>query len=280
MFSRKKYNRKNDFNKSLSDDIMQELKSCYIEKVDVAGHLKSYAKQNLSQLFANVNKMYSSVRIKLSSLRNIDSDNLNGWQKDYENFTKGALLKFGNECNKLYDSYISSEVEDVFRDIIDSNNSFISKLSSIICEQLTKNPYNPVPGNIFLVHGHGLDIRNFIADKLKEMGYNPIILDREIKTGTTVLEKFISYANESSKAIIFMTADDKIAKEKNEYYQARPNVFIELGYFLGIMDKRDIIIIKQDEASISSDIGGVVYEPYSNNEKELFKRIIAALNIK
>ena len=277
-FKRKSKNKKSTI--SLREDILQELKSCYIDKIEVTGRLKDYAKQDLTQLFANVNKMYSSVRIKISSLRKIDSNKLNEWQKDYEKFTKEVLLKFSNECKGDYSSYMNNDLVDIFRDIINLNNSYITKLSSIISEQFNNNPYNPISGNIFLVHGHGLEIRNYFDQRLKRMGYNPIILDREIETGTTVLEKFMSYANKSSKAIIFMTADDKIIKDKNVYSQARPNVFIELGYFLGIMDKRDIIIVKQEGATIPSDIGGVVYEPYSNNkEKELFERIIKALHI-
>ena len=278
MWLRKKH-KKIKTNISLSDEIMQKLKSCYVENTDVAGSYKSKAKQYLSTVFAYVNKIYSSIRIRICSLKNVNFTSISSWQKDYEKFTNEALSKFESECNKTYAGIAGRDEERVFRDIINSNNSFISRLASVISEQLNNNSYDPISENIFLVHGHGLEIRDYIDKRLKTMGYNPIILDREIKPGATVLEKFITYANRSSKAIIFMTPDDRIVEDSKEYCQARPNVFIELGYFLGIMDIKDIIIVKEEGARIPSDTGGVVYEQYLGNTKVLFQRIIKALNI-
>ncbi len=68
MFLWKKHKKIIYSNVSLSDNIIQELKLCYVDRIDTSQAPKSSAKKYLSELFGKTNKMYSNVRIKICSL--------------------------------------------------------------------------------------------------------------------------------------------------------------------------------------------------------------------
>ena len=66
-----------------------------------------------------------------------------------------------------------------------------------------------------------------------------------------------------------MSADDKggLASEKtNQKIRARQNVVLELGYFLGKLDRNRILILHTDDVEIEkpSDFEGIAYLPYDN----------------
>lgn len=272
-FSKKKSKMSN--NLILKERIIKKLNSCIVLDGEVPSPYVSYAKNYINKLFGYTINMYKDLRIELSTQRGIDFSKINEWCSEYEVFTKESIRKF-NELSRDLD-FLSVDTSNYVREIINGNNLHITRLVNLISEQLNSDVYNPIFGMVFIVHGHNLELRDYINVKLKKNGFNPVILNEEIVTGKTVLEKFAMYARKSSKAIIFMTEDDKIINKDKEYYQARPNVFLELGYFLAIMEPQDIIIVRENEARIPSDIGGVIYENYNGDKVKLFKRILIAL---
>jgi len=127
------------------------------------------------------------------------------------------------------------------------------------------------PNKVFIVHGHDdkarLELQNILKD---DFGLKPIVLqDKPNESIETIISKFERLAKDCSVAIVLFTPDD-LAEGK---YRARQNVVLELGYFLGKFcneSSRRIIVIKNGEIEIPSDISGVIYLEYFKNMKELF----------
>jgi predicted nucleotide-binding protein len=115
---------------------------------------------------------------------------------------------------------------------------------------------------IFIVHGHDHDARNDLAQFLRALGLNPIVLDQEPNEGNTVIEKFERQTRRASVAIGLLTRDDvgypKGLPEKATP-RARQNVVFELGFFIGKLGRRKVIAIRDHDVEIPSDYQGVVY---------------------
>lgn len=145
-------------------------------------------------------------------------------------------------------------------------------------ENLPRTDPSSVPqsGRIFLVHGHDtLRAVTLQRDVRMITGVDPIILADEASGGDTVIEKFERYASESGYAIVLMTADDEMAHpadEEKPMMRARQNVILELGYFIGRLGRRRVLVLRED-VEWPSDIAGVVYTDLkASNWMEIVRR--------
>lgn len=143
-----------------------------------------------------------------------------------------------------------------------------SKLLTDIKKSLTQK-------KVFIVHGKNYYLRTEVKKLLTSCGIIPIILSEQLDRGKTLIEKFETVSNECSAAIIIMSADDKM---KDNTVAARPNVILEMGYFMGKIGRENIIVLKQREVThYPSDIHGVVYKEYKKGSKDWRNKIIAEL---
>lgn len=171
------------------------------------------------------------------------------WKKDltHLNDIKDALRQLS----------ISAENINKCMEQIESRLSPKNESKDIILETSKLNEVKHNQKDIFIVHGHDKVARLELKEILKEeFKLNPIILqDKPNDTLETIFSKLDKHARICPTAIILMTPDDVIDAKK----QARPNVLIELGYFLGLYppDNRRIIILRKDNCDIPSDIHGV-----------------------
>lgn len=132
--------------------------------------------------------------------------------------------------------------------------------------------------NVFIVYSHKHEdimqkIKTFVHDDLK---LEPETLDISEFKGNiwdALSEKTQNY----QKAIIVMTADDKVVSDDNsEYMQTRPNVFIELGYMIHKCGLKNITIVCSGNCRIPSDISGLIYVIYESERwrESLRKQLI------
>lgn len=114
----------------------------------------------------------------------------------------------------------------------------------------------------FIVHGHTekriLELKNYLQNTLKFE--EPIILAEQASGGKTIIEKFETYAEESSLVFILLTPDDKYS-ERTVTYRALQNVIFEMGYFLGKLGRKTgrVILLHEGTLELPSDISGLVY---------------------
>lgn len=85
--------------------------------------------------------------------------------------------------------------------------------------------------------------------------------------GLSIIDKFVCEAQSCLKVIILCTADVKIVNDSDNYFQARPNVFLELGYFICEIGSNNIILINEINSKIPTDYQGICYIIYNKEEK-------------
>ncbi len=114
--------------------------------------------------------------------------------------------------------------------------------------------------DIFIVHGHNEEIKITIARVIEKLGLTPIILHEKPNEGKTIIEKFESHSKVGF-AIVLLTDDDE-GKSKNEIdlkKRARQNVVLELGYFIGKLNRSRVLPLYTEDVELPSDMQGVLY---------------------
>jgi hypothetical protein len=118
--------------------------------------------------------------------------------------------------------------------------------------------------DIFIVHGHDEEMKQSVARVLSILGLKPIILHEQPNEGKTIIEKFEKNSNVGF-AVILLSPDDfaysvkSTDPEKDRKHQARQNVILELGYFVGNLGRSKVFSLKRDSVELPSDFHGVVY---------------------
>lgn len=117
---------------------------------------------------------------------------------------------------------------------------------------------------VFVVHGHDetlkLKVARFIEQVLDPTRVQVVLLDEQANAGQTLFEKFETYADSASYAVVLLTPDDEggPASGGTSKKRARQNVVFELGYFCGRIRRNRVAAINYG-VEIPSDFNGVVY---------------------
>ncbi len=115
----------------------------------------------------------------------------------------------------------------------------------------------------FVVHGHDHAFRDEVVAHLKSLGLlEPVVLDGVASAGRTVIEKFEEESAVCNLAVVLLTPDDKgTTSGGSTYNTARPNVWIELGYFIARFGRKtgQTILIYKQGLDIPTDLAGVLY---------------------
>lgn len=121
---------------------------------------------------------------------------------------------------------------------------------------------------IFIVHGSDTLRAESVAHTVTTAtGRKTIILRDEPNLGRTLIEKFEHHATEVSYAVILLTADDKgcRADEVETQPRGRQNVILEMGYFFGLIGRRNVGVLIRPGVEKPSDMEGIVYIGFDDN---------------
>lgn len=122
---------------------------------------------------------------------------------------------------------------------------------------------------VFIVHGHNTNVRDQVKEFIYEIGYEPVILQNVPNQGRTIIEK-LENETDVAYAIILYTGCDRgsINDEKAELKpRARQNVVFEHGYLFAKLGRKNVCALYQKGVEYPSDLSGVLYEPYLENNK-------------
>ena len=131
---------------------------------------------------------------------------------------------------------------------------------------------------IFIVHGHEEAMKQSVARTLEKIGFEPIILHEKPSKGRTIIEKFTDYSDVCF-AIVLLSPDDiaysKDQSPENVKLRARQNVIFELGFFIGKIGRKRVLVLYQEENDFEmpSDYSGVLYTLYDNSGRWQFDLI-------
>jgi len=137
---------------------------------------------------------------------------------------------------------------------------------------------------VFIVHGHDEAAKLSVDSFIKKLNLKPVILHEKPNEGRTIIEKFEKHSNVGF-AVVLMTPDDIGASaddEKNLKHRARQNVILELGFFLGKLDRKHVCALYKEGVEMPSDYDGVLFIPMDENDgwKLSLAREIRAAGIK
>lgn len=130
--------------------------------------------------------------------------------------------------------------------------------------------------DIFIIHGHNEAKRRELEALLKNrFNLNPIVLSDQPDQGLTIIEKFEKHATNCSYAFALFTPDDIVASGDTQYFQARPNVIFELGWFYANLGRSRVCILDQvsEQSKIFSDLQGIMRMQFTNNISERIMEI-------
>lgn len=274
--------RKKLVKQSYRDKILELIKDSYIPQPKNYDFSRDAALSYLARCVSIINENYGQIVYILKSVFNFSRDDLYQWSDRINKFVSNNYdFIYKIHSYSIIDSYCTLEDQSkrIFNSYIQELNRFVNELANICSDAFLKTRRDPKENAVFIVHGHDEKLRNTLSKALLKNNYDPILLSEVNDTGITLWEKFEKYANKSTKAIILMTKDDFVKKEGEEYFQARPNVLIEYGYFLSLFDRKDIVVLFEKGCRMPSDINGVAYLEYSNCSKGFILKVIQSLGI-
>lgn len=139
--------------------------------------------------------------------------------------------------------------------IIERKNEIINiKIDS------SKNQSNKMENSVFIVHGHDDALLQNVARFIEKLKIKPIILFEQPGKSKTIIEKLEEYSN-TRYAVVLFTPDDlgKAAKDEDLKPRARQNVVLELGFFIGKLNRENVCVLYDDSIELPSDYRGVEY---------------------
>jgi predicted nucleotide-binding protein len=135
---------------------------------------------------------------------------------------------------------------------------------------------------VFVVHGHAEEPKQAVADFLRSVSLEPIILHEQPNQGRTIIEKFEKHSDVVGFAVVLLTPDDIGASADNPTNmrpRARQNVVLELGYFMSKLGRGKVCCLYVDGVELPSDYQGVLWLPYDDTgawRQSLAKELSAA----
>jgi predicted nucleotide-binding protein len=137
----------------------------------------------------------------------------------------------------------------------------------VAIERIVSAVTEPHTKKIFIVHGHGEELKEAAASLVSQLQLEPVILHEQATKGLTIIEKFSVHAKEAGFAIVLLTADD-LGREKSatrsprSQPRARQNVVFEMGFFFGSLKRGRVCAIYEAGVEVPSDLGGLLCVPY------------------
>jgi len=117
-----------------------------------------------------------------------------------------------------------------------------------------------------------------IEDRLRQ-GHTLITWDRaNFLPGEVLIEALLRIAKDVDFAIFVMTPDDKVIQRETEFTATRDNVMLEIGLFLGLLDRARVFLVYDERASpkIPSDLAGIQMVAFDHRKSNRKKSLDAA----
>lgn len=117
---------------------------------------------------------------------------------------------------------------------------------------------------VFIVHGQNegkkYELESYLQKLLPEP---PVILHQEPNGGQVLIEKLEVSASSIGFAVVLLTGDDmgraKPLEPQDDNPRARQNVVLELGFFLGVLGRKRVVVLYEAGVELPSDLNGLVY---------------------
>ncbi|MCE6978602.1 DNA-binding protein [Pseudomonas frederiksbergensis] len=113
---------------------------------------------------------------------------------------------------------------------------------------------------VFIVHGHDELAKLEMADFIRSLNLEPIILHMQASSGRTIIEKIEHYSNVGFGVVLYTPCDvGSKAGALSGSYRARQNVVFEHGFLIGKLGRPRVSAVVKGAIETPNDISGVVY---------------------
>jgi len=122
--------------------------------------------------------------------------------------------------------------------------------------------------NVFIVHGHEIEMKEAVARLIEKQGLKARILHEQPDESLTIIEKLEKYISTCSFAIVLLTPDDWGGINKCQFDSLRPrarqNIILELGWVIGALGRGNVCVLYRETPNfeLPSDIHGILYKRY------------------
>jgi predicted nucleotide-binding protein len=169
-----------------------------------------------------------------------------------EGYLRASAATFANPLRVLPTAKLIREVES-------SNDGMKERAQTQSAPNVSRK--------IFLVHGHAEEVNQTVAEFLKTLNLDVVILHEQPNRGRTIIEKFETHSDVGF-AVVLLTPDDTgapIGDATKMQERARQNVILELGYFIGKLGRGRVCPIYVGGVELPSDLHGVLWVAYDKN---------------
>lgn len=131
---------------------------------------------------------------------------------------------------------------------------------------LTPSPSTPNT-KVFIVHGHDEVAKLDVADFVKSLGLEPVILHMQPSSGRTIIEKIEAYTDVGFAVVLYTPCD--VGGKNGKYTfnpRARQNVVFEHGYLIAKLGRDRVSALVKGSVETPNDISGVVYIAHNEND--------------
>jgi len=164
--------------------------------------------------------------------------------------------------------YLIEGDSDVLDDVNIAPDEFFSHVFSII-HDLSAIVYSR---RVLVVHGHNYHLRDTLADLLRKLEFEPVVLQDQASRSLTIIEKLERDAEKVGFAMILYSPDDFVRlPEGSEQGRSRQNVVFEHGLLIGLLGRERTCAIVHGDVEVPSDIHGMIYERVHDLKGEAVK---------
>lgn len=132
-------------------------------------------------------------------------------------------------------------------------------------QKLTMESIQKTNRKVFIVHGHDNEMKIAVAECLRKLEFEPIILNEQANQSMTVIEKIERHSDVEFAVILLSPCDEGRKKDVGDYKpRARQNVILELGYFIGKIGRKNTCSLLKESVEAPSDFTGIVYTDFDS----------------
>jgi predicted nucleotide-binding protein len=182
---------------------------------------------------------------------------------------KAPIVRKYSEAIRRFRDTTENEYADLFAEFEHILNYLEFMSGQETANAMSQPSVPPAGNNVFIIHGHDevntLRLRVLLQD---HFGLSPVLMMSKPGMSRALLEKFEHSASACAIAFAIITPDDEIINHEQPYYQARPNVIFEAGWFVGRLGIPRVCLLLKDGTTVQSDIDGISRIHFRENIEE------------
>ena len=172
---------------------------------------------------------------------------------------KGAVEAMYGEISLEQHNKLKHEA---FLSLLDEAINYIEMNTALSTRLDTQSTEANMGSKVFIVHGHDEKLKYQLAEWLRKIEIEPIILHEQANRGISSILKKLERYSDVDCAIALFTSDDFGYQKADTTHlkpRARQNVVFEAGLFIGLLGNEKVIMLCEKDVELPGDLSGCIY---------------------